>query len=72
MARSVTDLAHLLDAMVGYDPEDPLTAVGVGKLDGSYVQSLDANGLQGARIGIIRESLSPSSEPETQDFQNGR
>ncbi len=69
MARSVTDLAHLLDAMVGYDPEDPLTAVGVGKLDGSYVQFLDANGLQGARIGIIRESLSPSSEPESEDFK---
>ncbi len=69
MARSVTDLAHLLDAMVGYDPEDPLSAAGVGKLDGSYVQFLDVNGLRGARIGIIRESLSPSSEPESQDFK---
>src|SRR5688572_29312906 len=28
MARTVTDLAKLLDAMVGYDPEDPITAVG--------------------------------------------
>ena len=26
MARTVTDLAKLLDAMVGYDPEDPVTA----------------------------------------------
>ena len=69
MARSVTDLAHLPDAMVGYDPEDPLSAAGVGKLDGSYVQFLDVNGLRGARIGIIRESLSPSSEPESQDFK---
>ena len=63
MARNVTDLAQLLDVMVGYDPEDPLTAAGVGKVDGSYRQFLNANGLQGARIGIIRDSLSPSSEP---------
>ncbi|MGY9106076.1 MAG: amidase family protein [Alphaproteobacteria bacterium] len=69
MARNVTDLAHLLDVMVGYDSEDPLTAAGVGKVEGSYRQFLNANGLQGARIGIIRESLSPSSEPESEDFK---
>ena len=33
IARTVTDLARLLDVMVGYDPEDPLTALGVGKYD---------------------------------------
>src|SRR5256712_1979752 len=30
MARTVTDLAKLLDVLVGYDPEDPLTAWGSG------------------------------------------
>src|SRR5262245_24242772 len=30
MARTVTDLAKLLDVMVGFDTEDPLTARGVG------------------------------------------
>src|ERR1700682_1091864 len=30
MARTVRDLAELLHVMVGYDPEDPLTALGVG------------------------------------------
>src|SRR5690606_26774374 len=30
MARTVADLARLLDVMAGYDPEDPLTAHGVG------------------------------------------
>ena len=30
MARTVKDLANLLDVMVGYDPEDPITARGVG------------------------------------------
>jgi Asp-tRNA(Asn)/Glu-tRNA(Gln) amidotransferase A subunit family amidase len=32
IARTVTDLAKLLDAMVGYDPEDPLTALGVSHI----------------------------------------
>jgi amidase len=69
MARSVRDLAKLLDVMVGYDAEDPLTALGVGKTEGSYVRSLDPNGLKGARIGILRESIGAGSEPGSEDFK---
>jgi amidase len=68
MARNVRDLAELLDVMVGYDPEDPLTALGVGKIQGSYTKSLDKNGLKGARIGILRESIGLRSEPGSEDF----
>src|SRR5690349_7008848 len=57
MARTVTDLAKLLDVMVGYDPEDPVTARGVGRTKGSFVQYLYGNGLRGTRIGILRESM---------------
>jgi Asp-tRNA(Asn)/Glu-tRNA(Gln) amidotransferase A subunit family amidase len=69
MARNVSDLARLLDVMVAYDPEDPLTAAGVGKIDGSYARFLDANGLKGARIGILRESVGQGSEPGSDDFK---
>lgn len=69
MARNVRDLAILLDAMVGYDPEDPVTALGVGKIDGSYTRLLDRNGLKGARIGILRESIGVASEPDSEDFK---
>jgi Asp-tRNA(Asn)/Glu-tRNA(Gln) amidotransferase A subunit family amidase len=69
MARTVADLARLLDAMVGYDPEDPLTALGVGRAPDSYVKSLQANGLKGARIGILRESIGVASEPGSEDFK---
>ncbi len=55
--------------MVAYDPEDPLTAAGVGKTDGSYTRFLDANGLKGARIGILRESVGQNSEPGSDDFK---
>ena len=44
MARTVTDLAKLLDVMVGYDPDDPVTARGVGQAPASFQKSLDANG----------------------------
>src|SRR5438477_5853022 len=68
MARTVTDLAKLLDVMVGYDPEDPLTARGVGHIPDTYTKFLDRNGLQGARIGILREPMGQGSEPQSADF----
>jgi amidase len=69
MARTVGDLAKLLDGMVGYDPEDPQTALGVGHTPESYTTSLDAAGLKGARLGILRESIGVNSEPGSSDFQ---
>ncbi|MBI2090504.1 MAG: amidase [Deltaproteobacteria bacterium] len=69
MARTVRDLAALLDVMVGYDPEDPLTSRGVGHVPDSYTKFLDKNGLKGARIGILRESMGFDSEPDSEDFK---
>ena len=69
MARTVKDLATLLDVMVGYDPDDPITARGVGQIPDSYTKFLDKNGLQGARIGILRESMGYAAEPDTDDFR---
>src|SRR6266446_820761 len=69
MARNVKDLALLLDGMMGYDPEDPVTALGIGAVDGSYTRFLDRDGLKGARVGILRESIGVQSEPESADFK---
>ena len=69
MALNVRDLAILLNVMVGYDPEDPITALGVGQAPEDYTTFLDRNGLRGARIGILRESIGTDSEPESQDFK---
>lgn len=68
MARSVTDLAKLLDVMAGYDPDDPVTARGVGRIGDSFTAFLDDNGLRGARIGILRESMGYDAEPGSDDF----
>lgn len=69
MARTVRDLAQLLDVMVGYDPEDPQTALGVGHVPETYTKFLERTGLTGARIGVLRESIGTSSEPGSDDFK---
>ena len=69
MARSVTDLAKLLDVMAGYDPEDPITARSVGHIPETFTKFLDKNGLKGARLGILRESIGLNAEPESADFK---
>lgn len=54
MTRTVADAAAVLDAIAGYDPEDPITAASVGKIPRSYTDFLDRDGLRGARIGVLR------------------
>jgi amidase len=55
MARTVTDAAILLGALVGIDPDDAITNESSGKSFADYTQFLDANGLKGARIGVPRK-----------------
>lgn len=57
MARTVTDAAILLGALVGVDPRDPATAASHGKSHTDYTRFLDPNGLKGARIGVVRKQL---------------
>jgi amidase len=53
ITRSVTDAALLLDVMAGYDPADPITAFGHGRIPRSYTQLLSTEALKGARIGVM-------------------
>jgi Asp-tRNA(Asn)/Glu-tRNA(Gln) amidotransferase A subunit family amidase len=68
MARTVTDLAKLLDSMTGYDADDPVTAYGVEHAANNYSAMLDKAALKGARLGILREPMGHQSEPDTEDF----
>jgi amidase len=54
MARTVADAAILLTALAGADPRDSATKA-AGKHAQDYTQSLDPNGLRGARIGVPRK-----------------
>jgi amidase len=55
MARTVRDAAILLGVLAGIDPEDSATAASRGKAFLDYAQFLDAKGLQGMRIGVVRK-----------------
>jgi amidase len=55
IARTVTDAAILLGAIVGADPRDKATLVSGAKREASYAARLDANALRGMRIGVPRE-----------------
>ncbi|MBY0497270.1 MAG: amidase [Cyanobacteria bacterium] len=54
LARSVTDLAIMLDATVGADANDPITAEGTSRIPASYRDALAGATLKGARIGVLR------------------
>ncbi len=54
MARTVRDAALLLGALAGEDPNDSATAAAREKMQPNYTRFLDANGLNGARLGIVR------------------
>ncbi len=69
MTRTVEDAARLLDVLVGYDPIDPATALGYGRLSGRFTDALDAEGLRGRRIGVLRTPFGAGVEPDAADFQ---
>jgi amidase len=54
IARTVRDAALVLGLITGVDPRDPATNASQGKSYDDYLQFLDQNGLQGARIGVER------------------
>jgi Asp-tRNA(Asn)/Glu-tRNA(Gln) amidotransferase A subunit family amidase len=53
IARSLTDLAIMLDATVGPNPEDAASARSEGHVPRSYREALTPGGLTGARIGVL-------------------
>src|ERR1700730_17646455 len=63
MTRTVADTATMLDAMVGYDPNDPVTALSVGNVPKTYTAFLQ-NGLKGARLGVLTNALGHGAEYE--------
>ncbi len=65
MARTVRDVAILLSAMTGVDPQDPASAASQGKFAQDYTRFLDSNGLRGARLGIARKFFANNTPLDT-------
>jgi Asp-tRNA(Asn)/Glu-tRNA(Gln) amidotransferase A subunit family amidase len=55
LAKSVTELALVLDQVAGPDPEDDATRDAARHIDGSFAAALDAAALKSARIGFLRQ-----------------
>ena len=55
MTRTVADAVAVLEVIVGQDPADPVTFESEGRVPDNYRQFLDADALQGARIGVLRQ-----------------
>ena len=65
MTRTVRDAALLLDVIVAYDPADPYTAVAVGnRPEGSYASGLREDALEGAQIGVLRDTYGADFDPD--------
>ena len=55
ITRTVEDEARMLDAIAGYDPADPITAFGRGRIPPTYRATLDRDGLRGVRVGALMD-----------------
>jgi amidase len=55
IAKSIREIALVLDHVTGPDAEDDATADAARHISGSFASALDANALKGARIGVVRQ-----------------
>ena len=72
MTRTVMDAAILLDAIAGYDPNDPVTAMSAGQIPDSYSEGLSEDGLDGARIGVIRDPMDQALDTDSEGYRQAR
>ncbi len=66
ITRTVADTAAVLTVVTGYDPNDPVTAYGVGHAT-DYTAFLRPTGLQGVRLGVVETlfGTQPIHQPVT-------
>ena len=65
MTRTLADAVAVFQAIAGEDPDDPATAAAHGRVIPNYAQSLQRDGLKGARLGILRQAYErTTTDPE--------
>jgi Asp-tRNA(Asn)/Glu-tRNA(Gln) amidotransferase A subunit family amidase len=68
MTRTLTDAVTVFQVMAGEDADDPATAAAHGRPIPDYAQSLERDGLKGARIGVLRQAYErETTDPEVVD-----
>ena len=64
MARSVADLAVMLDSTISEDPADPATLLPAGQARPKFMEALRSGALKGARIGILEPLFGDASDDQ--------
>jgi amidase len=65
IARTVEDAVAVLQVIAGEDPDDPVTAASRGHVSGNYSAFLAREGLNGARVGVLRQAYErATTDPE--------
>jgi len=64
LARSVTDLAIMLDATAGPDPADPVTRASAGHVPRTYLSAIGDSSLQDVKIGVLTNLFGAAAEDE--------
>ena len=64
LARTVRDLAIMLDATIGADPEDAVTQASAGHIPASFRELLKADALTGLKVGVVKSLFGASPEDE--------
>jgi len=64
LARSVSDLAAMLDATIGEDPNDPATHLAPGQARPKFMDALDPAALKSAHIGILEPLFGGAGEDQ--------
>ena len=68
MTRTLADAVVVFQVIAGEDPDDPATAAARGKAIPNYARSLQRDGLEGARLGILRQAYErETTDPEIVD-----
>lgn len=71
MARTVTDLARFYDVMASINPRDSLHCEDLGPRSPLVASALNVNGLQGKRIGVVRDFSENANSWDRFPFEGG-
>lgn len=64
MARNVRDAVTVFDVIAGYDPGDSLSVNhAIARPPKHYTDALDRDGLEAARLGLVRNALGAETDP---------
>lgn len=71
ICRTVSDAVHVLDVIIGFDSDDAIATKRASKYipRGGYLQFLNADGLQGKRLGIAKHSFVGFANSDLQAFE---